>query len=229
MNFLIVRRRHSHFKKNGNASVQGNLDVAVPEGRRKDRLSSHWMCAFINRHHLLSLRQERIVGNLTGRERWDLHHTLAFRSVPPTSPLPPHRSLRAQRSQEKGEACIAPLQPHPVERIYRLTFWAGPSLTSLGSPTAGATQVTSGLYFEYSPLEYLSFEYPSALEMASALQSRQLGLKRVQNDRSFIKEWERQKLSHKPVRAQRCPATRDKARNVLVWKQFISNNNLKSE
>lgn len=52
MNFLIVIRRHSHFKKNGNASVQGNLDVAVPEGRRKDRLPSQRLYAFISRHHL---------------------------------------------------------------------------------------------------------------------------------------------------------------------------------
>lgn len=68
MNFLIVIRRHSHFKKNGNASVQGNLDVAVPEGRRKDRLPSQRLYAFIGRHHLLRLRQEGMLGNLTGRE-----------------------------------------------------------------------------------------------------------------------------------------------------------------
>lgn len=68
MNFLIVIRRHSHFKKNGNASVQGNLDVAVPEGRRKDRLPYQRLYAFISRHHLLRLRQEGMLGNLTGRK-----------------------------------------------------------------------------------------------------------------------------------------------------------------
>lgn len=34
MNFLIVRCRHSHFKRDGNTSVGGGVDEAVPEGRR---------------------------------------------------------------------------------------------------------------------------------------------------------------------------------------------------
>lgn len=193
MNFLIVRRRHSRFKKNGNASVQGNLDVAVPGGRRKDRLASHWTYAFINRHHLL--RQERMLGSRTGRERWDLHHTLAFRSVPPTSPLPAHRSLRAQNLLG-GRRALHSSTPrhHPVERVVagRLTSWA-----VLLWPVWGLQVPAPHRWLLGSTLSillfHLSFEYPNALEMASALQSRQLGLKRVQNDQWFIKEWDRQR------------------------------------
>lgn len=97
MNFLIVRCRHSHFKKNGNTSVQGNLDEAVPEGKRKHKLPSQRLYAFTYRNHLLRLRQKRILWNLTGREGWYHRHTPALRAGPPTSLLLSHRSVRVQR------------------------------------------------------------------------------------------------------------------------------------
>lgn len=40
MNFLIVQLITQSLTKNGNTSVWGNLDVAVPEGRRKDKITS---------------------------------------------------------------------------------------------------------------------------------------------------------------------------------------------
>lgn len=134
------------------------------ESRREATLTAWWGYTFISRHH--PLRDRREYYEIPQEGKGDV--TTGQFSVRSPNFSPSH-SQKEPSKLVGGRALHSSALWHQGSHC-RATFGVIASLSTFGSPTAGATWEPSQLSFEHSPPSISSSEQPNPWETSSALQ-----------------------------------------------------------